>query len=252
GQEISNSARQLTNKAEEGSRSAMSIEKRARELKKNAEQSRELAQTLGAQQQANIEKAMGEAQVVGRIGEMAGSIAEISEQTNLLALNAAIEAARAGEQGRGFAVVAEEVRKLAEQSGATVSEIQTVIKQVQEAFNNLSANAGSILQFMQEKVSPDYENMVDTGEQYLQDSVLVASLVQDFAASSEQIYASVDEVQKTIESVTKNAENVAWDSQVISTNVQETSKALKDAARLAQEQSGLAQSLAQLVHRFQV
>ncbi|MDX9872566.1 MAG: methyl-accepting chemotaxis protein, partial [Clostridia bacterium] len=56
GQEISNSARQLTNKAEEGSRSAMSIEKRARELNKNAYQSREIAQTLCAQQQANIEK----------------------------------------------------------------------------------------------------------------------------------------------------------------------------------------------------
>ena len=59
----------------------------------------------------------------GNINNLVETVRGIADQTNLLALNASIEAARAGEHGRGFAVVAEEVRKLAEQSKLSVSEI---------------------------------------------------------------------------------------------------------------------------------
>lgn len=69
---------------------------------------------------------------ISEIDSFLSSIVEIAEQTNLLSLNASIEAARAGESGKGFAVVADEVGKLAEQSAATVKQINIIMTDINE------------------------------------------------------------------------------------------------------------------------
>lgn len=252
GIEMADGANRLSEKALEGSAAVQDIERRAEQMKLNAQESREVANNIYREKQTGIITAIKEGEIVQEIGLMAQTISDIAGQTNLLALNAAIEAARAGEQGRGFAVVAEEVRKLAEQSANTVTGIQEVIVKVQNSFRNLSQNASEILQFIDEKVVPDYEVMVDTGVQYANDAQTFGSLTENFASTSEEMVASIEQVNRAIETVAAAVEEATSSSQEIADNINETAKAMEQVAKVAQTQAELAQNLNTLVLKFKI
>lgn len=251
-QEVTASTHSLAEKVKEGKLSALEIEQRADNMKLKAEQSKEASERMYQEKQTRILQAIKEGQVVKRIEVMASGISSIAEQINLLSLNAAIEAARAGEHGRGFAVVAEEVRKLAEESANTVTSIQSVIKQVHSAFENLSGNASEILEFIDEKVRKDYETLVNTGIQYKKDAAFISELIQNVHENMMNIAGITQQVNQAIEAVSATSQEATAGSQEISSNVSQAVNALEEAARVSQSQAELAETLNQLIQKFKV
>lgn len=137
---------------------------------------------------------------VSQVNNFLSSIIQIAEQTNLLALNAAIEAARAGEAGKGFAVVADEVRKLAEQSGNTVKEINLVIDQI---------NTKS--QMVLEKVK-NGDTAVQVGETIVKDvNKSFQSIKSSFKDINSFTLTELDMIEKTTEIFT----NIGKESDVM-------------------------------------
>ncbi|NET71343.1 MAG: HAMP domain-containing protein [Sphaerospermopsis sp. SIO1G2] len=79
-----------------------------------------------------------------KVRDVLEMISDIAGQINLLALNATIESARAGHAGKGFAVVAGEVKNLANQTDASITDIEHVIDDMQQVASTMVTSLGDI------------------------------------------------------------------------------------------------------------
>ncbi|MBR1623796.1 MAG: methyl-accepting chemotaxis protein [Pseudobutyrivibrio sp.] len=231
---------------------ARDIQSRATEIGRNSQEAFDKSQTLQTSFESKLEESISQSKVVENIGEMASVIADIADQITLLSLNASIEAARAGEQGKGFAVVATEIGKLAGQTSDSVDKIQETISGIRDAFEGLSTNAKSLLDYVSNTVTPDYENFVKVAERYGQDAESIKNTSEQLSTMTESIQQIMSEIRDAIQNIAEATQNTAANSGTVMDSVEDLSETVVQINGMSDKQNNISQELTKVVSQFKL
>ncbi|GAA0078245.1 methyl-accepting chemotaxis protein [Clostridium sp. CTA-5] len=251
-QDIQKAVTSISNKSREGVDDAKAINERALKIKESVTNSQQRTQIILVDTKTKLEEAIDSSKIVNQISSLSEAIMQITEQTNLLALNAAIEASRAGEAGRGFSVVADEIRKLAEQSKETVIEIQGITNKVINSVGNLSGSANELLDFVAKDVNSDYKMMLSVTDSYSKDSDLVANIVKEFDATSQELDMAIESIIQSIEWVSKASSQGALGTTDIANRVAQISASSIEVMNQIVETKGNVDNLVKEVSKFKI
>jgi methyl-accepting chemotaxis protein len=237
---------------------ASTISKDSMDMSKQSEEGYKLLKNAANQMDSIIKTQEHSAAVITKLSEHSDEInkiieviSNISSQTNLLALNAAIEAQRAGEHGRGFAVVAEEVRRLAEQSSQSASQISALINEIRE---NTSEAVKSINSETKE-VRIGKQVVDEAGNSFaaiLNATDKVVSQIHELTALSEEMSAESEEITAYVEQMEEISRGFSNNFEKMTTAANEQSVIVEGNIKLADDLTQLSKKLEILILELKI
>lgn len=170
-------------------------------------------------------------------------IQDIAAQTNLLSLNASIEAARAGESGRGFAVVAEQIRKLAEDSAESATEIENIVRE-------LMGNSKDSVEKMQE-LSRDSSVQADKLNRTKESFYELKKEINEVSSASKEIFDQtvvIEELKKGVNDVIEQLASVAQENAASTEETSASMQSLANNVDLCKEESAIFNDLSKNIN----
>ena len=233
-----------------GEKASLESKQRAGDLKHTTGEAQNKTTQMYRGVQERSAAAMEQARAVEKINQLTQSILDISGQTNLLALNASIEAARAGEAGRGFAVVADEIGGLASQTSSTVTNINGITTEVNQAVGNMEACLQEILTFLEDTVLKDYSDFMGVAEKYTQDASDFEENMKSIGAEVETLLSAIVEIADSVNSITMTVGEAADNISSIAQKTLDVSQLVEGNAELMETNSENVVKLKNIVDMF--
>lgn len=262
--EIAHNIEQLNATIGETSSSMQRMDRAIEEVERNAKETARLSEQVLSDAETGVgalqktlqgidaikESSSSAATVIGSLGQHISEIGailqvidEVAAQTKLLSLNAAIIAAQAGEHGRGFSVVADQIKELAQRTGASTREISGLIHNIQEESRNATVAMNRGVMSVEAGVLLGHEASNALGkitESAHASSAMMRKIAQatlDQTRGTRQVSASIERIAQTVGQISSYSQEQARGAEQITDSSKNMHLLTEQVRRSSEEQA---------------
>jgi len=163
-------------------------------------------------------------------------INSIADQTKIIAFNAELEASAAGDAGKNFQIVASEIRRLADSTVNSTTEIKSKINEIQRSSDGLITASEDGTNKIQEGGQLT-RSLHNTFEEIMESSEISAGSAQEISTSIKQMVIAFEQILLTLKQISEGINNF-----VIST---------KSTSDISQRLKEIANSMSDFLSRYQ-